>query len=88
MTDRKEARELIDTMKSKEDFVAFVEALRRSLAESPEQWENRTLDDYLEALGRWTEDSDGYYQNTGQPVPRRVDWKVFARALCAASVYE
>lgn len=73
---------------SKEDFIHLVDALRKDLAENPEKWENKTLDDFLEALGRWTEDSDGYYINMGKPIPQNVQWRVFAEILTAASIYE
>jgi hypothetical protein len=88
MAEKKHPSELIASIQSREDFVAFVEALRQSFVESPEDWENQTVERFLEALGRWLEDSDGYYQNMGQPVPRRVNWKAFADALYAASIYE
>lgn len=80
--------QLADNVSSKEDFINLVEALRQDLVANPEKWENKTLDDFLEALGRWTEDSDGYYLNMGKPVPQNIQWKVFADILCAASIYE
>ena len=35
---------------------------------SEEQWENKTIKDYLEAVSRYTEDIDGYYKNTNQEI--------------------
>jgi len=31
---------------------------------------------------------DGYYLNMGQPVPKNIDWKLFANILMAAKMYE
>ena len=54
---------------SREDLIAVVNALRSDLEHNPEAWENSDLSSFLEALARWVEDMDGYYQNMGQPVP-------------------
>lgn len=77
-----------DQVSSKADFLQFVAALQQDLADNSPQWENRTLADYLAALGRWVEDMEGYYHNTGQEIPRQVSWRVFANILQAASIYE
>ncbi|GAB3834992.1 DUF7660 family protein [Hymenobacter jeollabukensis] len=77
-----------EQVRSKADFLQFMAALQQDLADNSPQWENRKLADYLEALGRWVEDMEGYYRNTGQEVPRQISWRVFASILRAASIYE
>lgn len=77
-----------DSIRSREDFVAFVKALRKDLRDNPASWENATLDCYIGALGAWVEDMDGYYINQGKPVPQQPDWKVAADMLMAARIYE
>lgn len=78
----------IDEINSREDFVSFVELLFSNLKNNPEEWENKTLPDYLESMASWTEDMDGYYQNMGLPMPENINWKVFANILIAAKMYE
>lgn len=73
---------------SREDFVAFVKALSQDLRDNPASWENANLERYLEALGAWVEDMDGYYLNQGKPLPQQPDWKVIADMLMAAKKYE
>jgi len=80
--------EKIDTIKSREQFVEFVELLLRDLKKNPQEWENQSLDSFLEALSRWTEDMDGYYQNMQKPYPPNINWRVFAQMLMAAKIYE
>ena len=75
-------------IRSREDFVAFVRALSKDLRDNPTSWENSNLERYLEALGAWVEDMDGYYLNQGKPVPQQPDWKVAADMLMAAKMYE
>jgi hypothetical protein len=83
-----EIDEIARAVKSKEDFIRFVEALIKDLNDNPDDWENKTLETYLDALASWTESMENYYINTGQPVPKRINWKVFADILMAATMYE
>jgi uncharacterized protein (DUF1810 family) len=76
------------TVDSKGDFVRFVEELRADLAKNPDEWENPTLDRFLEAMAAWVTASDNFYRNTGRPVPDNVSWRFFAEALAAARTYE
>jgi hypothetical protein len=80
--------EHIDTIKTREDFIAFVAQLRADWEERKDEWENPTLDLYLHALGAWVGDMDGYYKNTGKPAPKEIDWQFIASVLMAASIYE
>jgi len=80
--------EQIQNIRSKEDFIKFVGDLIVDLKTNPNNWENRNLGDYLEALQSWTEDMEGYYINTNLPVPENVSWKIFADILMAATMYE
>lgn len=75
-------------IKSKEDFINFIELLVSNLKNNPEEWSNKTLSEYLESISSWTEDMEGYYQNNKIPIPENIDWKVFANILIAAKMYE
>ncbi|AFH61740.1 DUF7660 family protein [Paenibacillus caseinilyticus] len=44
-------------VQSKEDFVRFLSELRINLSEHPAEWENRSLESYLEAMEAWLADS-------------------------------
>jgi hypothetical protein len=80
--------EQIQNIRSKEDFIKFIGDLIVDLKTNPNNWENKTLGDYLEALQSWTEDMEGYYINNNLPVPENVSWKIFADMLMAATMYE
>lgn len=77
-----------DTVASRDDFVDFVRALRDDLSASPEEWQNATLADFLEALSGWVQDMDGYYENNRLPVPASPKWKNVAEMMLAAKYYE
>ena len=76
------------SIKNKNDFVNFISALVKDLKENSEQWENKDLCSYLNGMVSWIEDMDGYYENTNQPLPNNVTWKVFSDILMAARTYE
>ncbi|WP_241640780.1 DUF7660 family protein [Rosenbergiella epipactidis] len=73
---------------SKDDLVKFISALAEDFKENPDEWENRDLSSYLEAMASWIEDMDGYYENTNQTLPNDTSWKVFSDILMAARIYE
>ncbi|WP_306320547.1 MULTISPECIES: hypothetical protein [unclassified Streptomyces] len=77
-----------ESVDSREELAAFVRFLRRSQAEEGSAWENADLPSFLEALAAWIDDADGWYRNTGRELPAEGDWRFFARALQAATVYE
>lgn len=78
----------INNIKSKTDFIDFVESLAKDLRNNPEEWENKTLPEFLGAIASWTEDMEGYYINNNLPIPDNVNWKVMADILAAAKMYE
>jgi hypothetical protein len=83
-----ELHETVANITSKTELAGFVRALRDDLRRAPEEWENGTLDRYLNALAGWIEDCDGYYENQGRPVPTTPTWRDVADMLIAAKMYE
>ncbi|MFD1770411.1 hypothetical protein ACFSBF_11615 [Sphingobacterium suaedae] len=63
--------------------------LRQDLLQHSETWENKTLPDFLEALATYTEDIQGYYDNTNANVDaEKAAWSTFADIFRGAKVYE
>lgn len=83
-----ELHEVIDKIKSKEDFLFFVNKLINDLKHNGNTWGNSSLENYLEGIESWVEDMEGYYENTGKPMPKDINWNVFANILMAAKMYE
>ncbi|KOS07733.1 hypothetical protein AM493_18030 [Flavobacterium akiainvivens] len=76
-------------IKTKTDFINFIKQLQQDLENNPDGWENKTLPEFLEAIQRYTEDIQGYYNNTSQNIDStQASWKVFADILMGAKVYE
>ena len=77
-----------DSVATKAEFLQFLEDLREDLARNPDDWENPTLERYLEAMTAWVQASDGFYRNLGRSIPGNISWRFFAEALAAARIYE
>lgn len=74
---------------TKKEFIQFIDNLKTDYIENKKQWENKTIEDYLEAVSRYTEDIDGYYKNTNPEIDlEKVDWQIFADILKGSSIYE
>lgn len=87
MTSQINLDELQAQIESKKDFVIFLEHLVADLKQNPADWENDTLDRFLEAMSSWTNDMDGYYKNQGVQPPG-INWKFIGQLLLASRIYE
>lgn len=68
------------SLSTKDELVTFIANLRGDLGANGEQWESATLEDFLEAMQAWINDSEF---DEGEPV-----WRTLAKLLVAASRYE
>jgi hypothetical protein len=70
-------------------FIKFLDLLRKDFLDNPENWENKTLPDFLEAMSAYTEDIQGYYENMKQNVNAdKPEWSTFADIFKGATIYE
>jgi hypothetical protein len=70
-------------VKSREDFVRFLQLLHTDSVANPTSWENKNLEAFLEAFAR------GYYKNSGSPKDAdQPDWGTCAVIIRGASKYE
>ncbi|MBX7086692.1 MAG: hypothetical protein K1X70_09705 [Leptospirales bacterium] len=82
-----DSTENIEKIQTRDEFIHFVAQLGLDLRNHPEQWANKSLEDYLDAVSAWVGDMDGAFRNQGLPVPQNVPWKVLAHILSAAKYY-
>lgn len=78
----------VGTIETRHDVAAFVLALRQDLLDGDDDWENPTLERYLEAVAARVNDLDGYFDNRGEPVPQTPSWRLLGEMLLAAKMYE
>lgn len=73
---------------SKEEFIKFIGHLVNDFKENRVEWENKTLDTYLEGMQSWVDDMEGYFKNNNMQTPKNINWNFFANVLYAAKIYE
>ena len=78
----------VDSVSDRHDLATYINLLRLDMRRNPEEYENLTLDDYLEALAAFITDMDGYCKNRGEKMPEHPSWSMIASCLAAASIYE
>ena len=73
----------------RQSFITFIDLLRKDFVDNHESWENKNLDDFLEALSSYANDIQGYYDNTKQNVNAdEPNWQTFADIFKGATLYE
>jgi hypothetical protein len=65
---------------TRQDAALLVEAMVDDLRQHPDEWENHTLERFLEALAASLA--------SGRTWPEQLSWRVLAEALTMASGYE
>lgn len=78
----------MEAVRSRDDLVAFIQALSNELKSHPETWENPDLSSFLNAMAAWVQDMDGYYLNQKKEFSEDQSWKTFAEILYSARIYE
>lgn len=70
-------------------FIEFIELLHGDFRKNPQGWKNRNLGDFLDAVSRYANDVQGYYNNTNKNIDAdQPSWQVFADILKGSTIYE
>jgi hypothetical protein len=75
-------------VRSHDDVARIVDQMADDLQAHPDEWDNATLERFLDALARSLTGLDGLYQNRGETLPSEPSWKLVAEVLVMASGYE
>ncbi|MBI5779911.1 MAG: hypothetical protein HZA49_10740 [Planctomycetes bacterium] len=81
--------EKIDSVKSREDFIDFLNALSKDFHDNHESWEHINLEGYFETIAAWLKDTKNpgpLYQ--GALIPADIDWKSLATIFYVGKIYE
>ncbi|MCI8554009.1 MAG: hypothetical protein HFJ80_03585 [Clostridiales bacterium] len=82
----KDIRRQIEEISGKEDFLAFLHELAMDFRKYPDEWENRTVDLYLEAMLSWIEDvSSSEWNETDWG---HIPYSDMAKILYMGKIYE
>ncbi len=79
-------KEQIEKISDKESFLAFLNELIFDFRKNPKEWENSTIDLYLEAMLSWIEDySSCEYNHIDW---NHMDYSAIAMILYMGKIYE
>jgi hypothetical protein len=78
----------LSQVSSHADVAQVAERMLADLRAHPAEWENPTLERFLDALAASLEGLPGLYANRDDHFPEPPTWKIFAEALVMASGYE
>jgi hypothetical protein len=83
-----EIYDLAAKVRSRSDFIIFVENLNRNYKSNNGEWENNNLESFLGGLSGFANDMGGYYMNMNEDVDiETITWRMAAQMLLAAKVY-
>ncbi|MDT5042614.1 MAG: hypothetical protein QOE51_3599 [Actinoplanes sp.] len=80
--------EMAQAVENYDDFARFVAALTEDLERDPRSWENRTLDAFLDALGRFSGSIESWARNNNVSLGERPTWSLIAEMMLIAKEYE
>lgn len=71
------------------EFINFLKEFRKDLNTNNSNWENKSLNDFLEAMERYTQDIQGYYDNMKMNIDAdEATWENFTTILKGSAIYE
>lgn len=77
---------IIESISDKEDFLSFIQRLIVDYRENPQKWENKSVDEYLQAMVSWIEDfSSSEFNNIDW---NKIDYTTLAKLLYMGKIYE
>jgi hypothetical protein len=78
----------LDQVESHLDVAGIVQQMLTDLREHPNEWENGTLERFLDALAASLEALPAAHTNRGEQTPTQPTWQLIAKTLVKASGYE
>ena len=78
----------VENVGSKEELLSFLGLLINDFKNNPDEWENKSVESFIEGMQSWVEDMEGYYENNNIPIPNNIDWGFFANVFYAGKIYE
>ncbi len=76
----------INIIENKEQFLEFMHELSKDYKINEEEWENKTIPEYIEQMASWIEDFSDCPANDIQW--DSMDFRTFAKILYMGKIYE
>ncbi|WP_042474010.1 DUF7660 family protein [Bacillus ndiopicus] len=76
----------IENVTNKEQFLEFVNLLSDDYKKNRDEWENKSIDLYLQAIESWMEDMEEFYGHSDAPIS--INWNFLSKMLYVGKIYE
>ncbi len=86
MNQDKHFPEIIASIDTKEDFLYFLRLLQNDFTEHSEEWQNRSIPDFLESALSWAKEFSDCPENDIDW--NKPDYRTFAKILYMGKIYE
>lgn len=73
---------------SREDLANFISELKIDLNQNNSEWENPSLERFLEAMQGFVVNLDGWEKNCNIDTTKMTSWQLVGHLLLAAKMYE
>ena len=80
--------DILEKVNNKDDFVNFVHHLISDFKTNTKDWVNTSLEDYLNGMASWVEDSNGLFSESEEDPLQDINWNLVATVLFTGSRYE
>jgi hypothetical protein len=78
----------VGSVETRDDLAMFISRLKADLESNQKDWENPTLERFLEAMEAWVGSMDSYAKNMEDKECLNPSWRTFAKILLVSSIYE
>ncbi len=83
-----EIEDRLEKVSNTDDFIDFVYHLIRDFKTNTKEWENTSLEDYLNGIASWVEDYNELFSESAENPLKDINWNLVATILFTGSRYE
>ncbi|MGE8036290.1 DUF7660 family protein [Lysinibacillus sp. NPDC093692] len=80
--------DIIENVSNKQQFLNFVNLLSADFLKNRDEWENKSIDEFLLGIEGWVESMEGFFENSGLETPENINWNFLSMVLYVGKIYE
>ncbi|MEQ6358029.1 hypothetical protein ABNX05_25880 [Lysinibacillus sp. M3] len=80
--------DIIENVSNKQQFLDFVNLLSADFKKNRDEWENKSIDEFLQGIEGWVDSMEGFFENSGLETPQNINWNFLSIMLYVGKIYE
>ena len=80
--------DIIENVSNKQQFLDFVNLLSADFLKNRDEWENKSIDEFLQGIEGWVDSMESFFENSGLETPQNIDWNFLSMMLYVGKIYE